>query len=147
MLNSTGKGVALLVLVVGLVSLVLGGFFIHQGFDKANLITEAMRAQEITYGGAGGAIVGIVDNRAEAQVMSDILLEHSKEYGSYTSLGRDDPNRQTILNALTMVNSLQMAVMGYGLTDVVKASGAFMILVGFAFVAIAVPALRQRRQV
>jgi hypothetical protein len=137
---------AILVVVLGVVSLALGGFFVKLGFEKADLITQQMVAQEITYGGAGGDIVGIIDTPQEAQVMADILQEHSKELGNYSQLARDDPNRQQILNALTMTNSLEMAVMGYGLTDVVKATGAFMILVGFTFIVIAVPAFRRRTQ-
>jgi len=77
--------------------------------------------------------------------MADVLQEHSAAMGNYSQLKRDDPNRQQILNALTMTNSLEMAVMGFGLTDVVKASGAFMILVGAGFLLIAVPAIRRRK--
>lgn len=144
MLNNTGKTLAVLVLVIGIVSIALGGFFIQQGFAKAALLTDEMTKANITYGGAGGDIDGIIDTPQEAQVMANILNEHSAELGNYTQLARDDPNRQTILNAMTMTNSLEMAVMGFGLTDVVKASGAFMVLVGLTFIAISVPSFRRR---
>ena len=148
MINNIGKRVAILVLVVGLIALAVGGVFITLGFQKANLITTSMAAQNVSYAGAGGDILGIIDTPQEAQVMATILEQHrSERYGSYTSLGKDDPNRQTILNAMTMENSLNMAVLGYGLTDVVKASGAFMVLVGLAFVAISVPGILQRKPV
>jgi len=143
-LNNTGKTLAVLVLVIGIVSIALGGFFIQQGFAKAALLTDEMTKANITYGGAGGDIDGIIDTPQEAQVMANILNEHSAELGNYTQLARDDPNRQTILNAMTMTNSLEMAVMGFGLTDVVKASGAFMVLVGLTFIAISVPSFRRR---
>ena len=145
MLNNAGKTLSVLVLVVGLAALALGGFFIQQGFSRAQDITDKMIEANITYGGAGGDIIGIIDTPVEARVMADILTEHSQEIGNYSEMSRDDPNRQTVLNALTMTNSLQMAVMGYGLTDVVKAVGGFMVLAGLAFGAIAVQGLRQRK--
>jgi hypothetical protein len=144
MLNNIGRKLAALILVLGLVSFALGGFFIQQGFAKAAVLTEAMSSQKISYGSAGGSIQGVIDTPQEAQVMADVLSEHLKQYGSYSDLKKDDPNRQTILNGMTMVNSLELAVMGFGLTDVVKASGAFMILVGLTFVVISVPALGRK---
>ncbi len=144
MLNNLSRKVAVLVLVFGLIAIGLGGFFVKTGFDKANYLTQQMAAQEITYSGAGGSINGVIDTPQEAQVMADILKEHSAELGNYSQLARNDPNRQQILNAMTMTNSLEMAVMGFGLTDVVKASGAFMVLVGFTFVLISVAAIRER---
>jgi uncharacterized membrane protein YphA (DoxX/SURF4 family) len=124
------KKLAILAVVVGIVSIVLGSIFIAQGFAKSNVITEAMVSENITYSGAGGTIVGIIDTPEEAQAMADILQEHRQALGSYSQLKRDDPNRQTILNAMTMENSLDLAQMGYGLVQVVEASGAFMILIG-----------------
>jgi hypothetical protein len=136
-----GRKIAAIALVMGLISFALGGFFVQQGFAKASMITEKMTEQNITYGSAGGSIAGAIDTPQEAQAMADILGEHAKQYGNYAELKKDDPNRQTILNAMTMSNSLEMAVMGFGLTDVVKASGAFMLLVGFTFIIIAIPGL------
>ena len=141
-----GKKVAVVVLVIGLLSLALGGFFIQQGFAKANMIAEKMAELQVTYSGAGGTIDGLIDTPREAQAMADILQEHSNSIGYYSQLPKDDPKRAQILQALTMIDSLQLAVMGFGLTDVVKASGAFMVLVGFTFVLISVPNLRQRKQ-
>lgn len=146
MLNDLSKKVVVFVLLIGLVSLVLGGFFVYQGFAKANYLTEAMVSQNITYGSAGGTITGIIDTPQEAQAMADILQEHSKALGNYVQLKRDDPNRQTILNGMTMINSMELAVMGYGLTDVVKASGAFMILIGATFGVLGISVLRKGKQ-
>ena len=144
MINNMSKKVAGLVLVAALVSIAIGGLFIAQAFAKADLITETMVEQKVTYGGAEGGIDGLVDTPQEAATMASILEEHRvTNLGYYTELARDDPNRQTILNAMTMENSLNLAVMGYGLTDVVKGSGAFMIIVGLTFGAIAVSSLRK----
>ncbi len=89
-----------------------------------------MVSENITYGGAGSSIVGVIDNVQEAQQMADILKEHRQAMGNYSQLKRDDPNRQTILNAMTMENSLNLAQIGGGLTQVVEAMGVFMIIIG-----------------
>lgn len=146
MLNNLSKKVAALVLVAGIIAIAIGGVFVSQGFSKANYITEQIAAQQITYGGAGSTIDGIIDTPQEAQEMASVLQEHQLALGVYSQLSRDDPNRAQILNALTMENALNLAVAGYGLTDVVKASGAFMILVGLTFGAIAVSTLRKAKQ-
>lgn len=130
MVITRSKKLAIWVVVVGIVSMALGASFIVQGFAKSNLITKAMIAENITYGGAGGTIVGIIDTPQEAQAMANILEEHHLAMGNYSQLKKDDPARQTILNAMTMENSLNLAQIGFGLTQVVEATGAFMILVG-----------------
>lgn len=131
------RKLAFLILVLSLISFVVGGVFIAQGFDKSRLITEAMRLEKATYAGedakgAKGAIVGVIDTPQEAAAMAEVLKKHRLELGTYTELKRDDPKRATILSAMTMENSLNLAQIGFGLTDVVKATGAFMIIVGLA---------------
>jgi len=128
------RKLAFLILVLSLISFVFGGVFITQGFDKSRLITEAMRLEKATYAGedVNGAIVGVIDTPQEAAAMAEVLKKHRLEQGIYTELQRDDPKRATILSAMTMENSLHLAHVGFGLADVVKATGAFMIIVGLA---------------
>ena len=130
------KKLAAVLLVAGIISLVMSGIFIAQGISKANLIVDSMRMEKVAYGGADGAIVGIIDTPQEAGVMANILREHRMEsYGYYSELERDDPGRETILNAMTMENSLNLAQMGYGLTQVVQATGLFIGMMGLVLVA------------
>ncbi len=126
------KTLAAMMLILGVISIGMGGFFIFQGFSKAAMITNAMREEKITYAAADGSINGVIDTAAEAESMAAVLKEHRMATGIYTELKRDDPGRQTILNAMVMENSLNLAQMGFGLTQVVEATGAFMILVGIA---------------
>ena len=147
MVISHSKKLAVIVLLAGVVSVVLGGIFIFQGIDKSNLITEAMCLEKVEYGGADGTIVGIVDTPAEAQVMAGILREHRMEdYGYYTDLARDDPNRETILKAITMENALNLAQLGYGLAEVVKFNGIFMVIIGLTLGVSSASVILSRKQ-
>ena len=128
--SKTVKIVATLLILVGILSLVMGSLFISESFAKSNMITDAMYEEGITYGGGNGEIEGVIDNAYEAQVMASVLKEHRLDIGIYSELARDDPGRETILKAMTMENSLNLAQMGYGLTDVVKYTGLFMIVIG-----------------
>jgi hypothetical protein len=114
----------------------LSGVFIFQGISKSNMIVEAMRLEKVSYGSADGSIDGLIDTPTEAATMAGILKEHRMDnYGYYSELARDDPNRQTILNAMTMENSLNLAQMGYGLAQVVQANGLYMGMMGLTLVA------------
>jgi hypothetical protein len=127
----TTRYLAVVVLLLGVIGLGIGAAFIVQGIDKNNVITEAMRIEQATYGG-NEEIAGVIDTSEEAQLMAETLREHRLDVGLYTQLERDDPRRDTILKAMTMENSLNLAQLGYGVTTVVIVSGVFMIIMGVA---------------
>ena len=136
MVTANRKGLSIVLIAAGVIALVFGIVFIAQGFMKSGLITEAMQIEKATYGSADGDIDGVIDTSGEAQVMAGVLRDHRMEnYGVYTELERDDPNRETILKAMTMENSLNLAVLSYGVTDIAKASGGFMLVIGLALTA------------
>ncbi len=127
----TTRYLAVVVLLLGVIGLGIGAAFIVQGIDKNNVITEAMRIEQATYGG-NEEIAGVIDTPEEAQLMAETLREHRLDMGLYTQLERDDPRRDTILKAMTMENSLNLAQLGYGVTTVVIASGVSMVIMGIA---------------
>lgn len=134
MVLTANKKLSALVLLVGILSVVIGGIFISQGIAKSDLITASMIEEKIKYNAADGSIDGIIDSPQEAQAMAGILKEHRMtNYGNYSELKRDDPKRDQILKAMTMENSLNMAQLGYGLTDVVKLSGVWIVVIGLTF--------------
>ena len=120
-----------IVLLLGMVALVMGTVFIAQGIAKNSMITEAMQLEQATYGG-NEEIEGIIDTPEEAELMASVLREHRLDVGIYTALERNDPQRDTILKAMTIENSLNLAQLGYGVTTVVIISGVFMVIMGIA---------------
>ena len=119
------------VLLLGVIALVIGVVFIGQGIAKNTMITEAMKVEQITYGGAE-EIEGVIDTAVEAELMAGVLKEHRLEIGIYSELDRKDPQRDTILKAMTIENSLNLAQLGYGVVTVVIVSGIFMVIIGIA---------------
>ena len=138
------KKVASILLIAGVISLVMGGIFLYQGFAKHGLIMEVMALEKIEYSGADGLIVGIIDTPEECHAMAEVLKEHRQERGVYTDLARDDPARATILNAMTMENALNLAQVGHGLAEVVQVNGAFMLMMGMTLVVTGTYGIRAR---
>ena len=146
MVTANKRGLSIVLIAAGVIALVFGVVFIAQGFMKSGLITEAMQIEKATYGSADGEIDGVIDTSNEAQVMAGVLRDHRMtNFGVYTELERDDPNRETILNAMTMENALNLAVLSYGVTDIAKASGGFMLVIGIALTATGVLVARARK--
>ena len=140
--------VALGVIIVGVVSLVLGTVFIVQATATSAEIRAGLQDENVTLGLPAeeeeGYIAGnVVDTTAELKAAQDILLEHMRNsYGTYGDTGRDSPERTQYLDGLTLMNSMYVATMGYGVTTLITGIGAFMIIAGIALGATGVLLLR-----
>lgn len=146
------RGVAIAVLILGLVAVVFGAIFIGLGMAKNNQLVGAMRQEQVTLSLEEGAPPALVDNMAKAQAAGDLIREHRRGIAStYQDLlgsGKfdpTDPKQLTYAQALNMENYLYLAVVGFGLTQAVTASGVFMVITGIAFTGIGVVLYRLRR--
>jgi hypothetical protein len=146
----------MVVMIVALVAIVLGTFFIVQGVTKADWMSEAMRQEQITLGLDETAIANgeLVDTAGEAQAAGDTIREHRRTiaptYDELLGGGRynaSNPDHLTYAQALNMENYLYLGVLGFGVTDIALASGAFMVAVGIALGAIAIALLRRKKTV
>lgn len=135
------KYLPLLVIFLGLASIILGGVLVKLAADKADWMAQAAAMEKVTLGLSQEQIKAgeVVDSAAEMQAAADILREHRATIApSYTELlagGKYDPSNPkhlTYSQALNMENYLFMGVLGYGVTQVITATGAFMILVGLS---------------
>lgn len=127
------KYLGILVMITALVSIVLGGVFLQQGFVKESYLVGAMEQEQITVEG----VEGVVDTAGEAQLAGDTVREHrhgiSPTYGDLLGEGRFDPTNMAQLSyaqALNLENYLYLAVASFGVFTVVKAIGAFMLVTG-----------------
>jgi len=138
------RNLAKLVIILGIVGLVIGIVFIAQGMLKENWMVEAMQLEKVTFGLEESAMARgeVINSAGEAQLAGDLIREHRRNiaptYQDLLAGGRFDPANLSHLNyaqALNMENYLYLAVLGFGVTTMVIASGAFMIITGIALCA------------
>ena len=135
------RGLAILVIFLGMVAVVLGGVFIAQGIAKNHLLVTAMQQEKITLGIPSEKLAegAVIDSAEEAEIAGDTIREHrhgiAPTYGDLLGEDRYDPTNPTQLTyaqALNLENYLYLAVLGFGVTQVVIGSGAFMVITGLA---------------
>ena len=134
----------LLVLGLGIVGLIIGVAFIGLAMQKNNLVTSELRAQEVTLGLSQDQINNgqVVDNAETAQAAANILAQHlariAPTYGDLMAQnpnGRYDPTNPTDLTytqGLTMENSMNLAVLSFGVIQIAEVTGGALVAIGFA---------------
>ncbi len=133
------RSLVLVVLFAGVVAIVMGAAFIGLGVSRDNQLKEAMRVEHVTLGIESELKGEVIDSLPEAQKAGDAIREHRRGIAmSYSDLlgeGRYDPTNPehlTYAQALNLENYLYLAVVAFGLTQSVTASGAFMVIMGVA---------------
>jgi len=134
------RSLAIGVLCLGVVAVVIGGVFIGQGVSKNSQLVEAMQEEQVTLGIEGADLEGeVIDSLGEAQKAGDTIREHRRGIApTYSDLLGDgrydptDPQQLSYAQALNLENYLYLAVVAFGLTQSVTASGGFMLVTGIA---------------
>ena len=99
-----------------------------------------MRIEHITLDIEGAELEGkVIDSLGEAQKAGDTIREHRRgiaaTYEDLLGENRFDPTNPrhlTYAQALNLENYLYLAVVAFGLTQSVTASGVFMVITGIA---------------
>jgi len=135
-MNTKVRNLGLVVILLGVVALAMGIVFVQQGFDREAWLVQAMRQEQIEMPDESGAIV---DNAVLARAAGDLVREHRRgmapTYGDLLGgehFNPTDPKQLTYVQALNIENYLYLAVTAFGVFTVVKATGAFMIVMGLA---------------
>ena len=135
-MNTKVRNLGLVVILLGVVALAMGIVFVQQGFDKEVWLVQAMKQEQIEMPDESGAIV---DSAELAEAAGDLVREHRRgiapTYGELLGGERfnpTDPTQLTYVQALNIENYLYLAVTAFGVFTVVKATGAFMIVMGLA---------------
>lgn len=135
------KGLSLIVIVLGIVSIVVGGIFLGQAFAKNNYLKTAMQQEQITLGIDTDNLAegDVIDTATEAEIAGDTVREHrhsiAPTYGDLLGGAQYDPTNVTQLTyaqALNLENYLYLAVLGFGVTQIAMGVGAFMVITGIA---------------
>jgi hypothetical protein len=138
------RKLAIVVLLLGVVSIVIGAVFVSQGISKQMWITDTMRQEKVTLGLTEAQIAqgDVIDNAKEAQAAADKVRADRRNIASnYEALladsgGRYDPTNPKDLSytqALNLENYLYMAVLSFGVIQEIMGTGAALIIIGVAF--------------
>ncbi len=121
--------IGLAVLAIGVITIVLGGFFVQQGLAARDEIKASLAEEQVTT--TIDEVTVPVTDQATAMNQANVIKSHTLErYGPWQSMERDDPNRATMLDGLTLRNSLYLARMGLDISDLVIGLGAIFLTVG-----------------
>ena len=133
-------------LALGLLFVGFGAFFIFTGLDAKDMIRTALADENVTTAADAvefGVPAGVLVNDAKtAEAEAEVIKMHSIDnYGRYTDMDRNDPNRAEYIKGLALRNALNMAVMGFGVADLAIGTGVVIVLMGAGTLALVAPAL------
>jgi hypothetical protein len=138
------KYLALFILALGIISLAIGGTFIGLSIQKNNYLVNALRTQKVTLGLTKDQVAAgkVVDNAQAALMAAETLNEHlssiAPTYGDLMAsnqTGRfdpSDPRELTYGQGLNLENSLNLAVLSFGVIQQTMATGAALAALGLA---------------
>ena len=130
----------ILAIVFGLGMVVLGVTFVSLGYDARQDIRDAL-VKERVITAQDASIPGVlVEDVETARAQQDAIEDHTfGRFGPYSGMERDDPNRDVYIKGLTLRNALNLAVVGFGVTDLAIGLGIVTVLLGLVLIALAVP--------
>ena len=139
-MQMVSKFAVVVAILLGLGMVALGSVFIIMGLDARSDIRQALIKENVITS-QDAAVPGIPVQDAEtARMQQDVIEQHTfGRWGPYSSLNRDDPNRQTYLNGLTIRNSLNLSILGFGVADLAIGTGGIAIVLGLIIAGLAIP--------
>ena len=131
-------------LALGFVFVVGGIYMISEGNAAKDEVRSALVAENIITSDDASIQGVLVNSEATARSEAAVIDMHVLEITGgkrYADLDRDDPLRDTALRAVNLRTSLNLAVMGFNVSDLVIGMGVFMVVIGGAFVLFMAPAV------
>jgi hypothetical protein len=151
--NTRKKLLAILVIIIGVVSMAVGIAFMVVGGTTQAWIKDQMRIEAITLGVPDPDIAKgeIIDTAGEAKRAGDIVRSHRHEiaptYGDLLGGERydpTDPQQLTYAQALNLENYLYLATNSFGLTNLALGAGAALIVIGIGLIVLSIAAIPAR---
>jgi hypothetical protein len=129
-------------LLLGLLLLVAGGYLVFSGIEARDEVRNNLRDEQVMTTADSAVPNSLVEDEATAQAQADVIKKHTLgTWGPYGALPRDDPRRAQFIDGVALRTALNMAVMGFRLTELVIGTGAIVMLAGLATIAFATPGL------
>jgi len=128
--------------VLGVLLLVAGMVLLVQGMAARNEIRDELRAEQVTTSKDAATPGVLVEDAETAKAQADAIKEHTLgTWGPYSELPRDDPRRAQFIDGVALRTALNMAVMGFRITELVMGTGTIVLLAGLATLPLATPGL------
>lgn len=131
-------------LALGVVFVAAGIYMISEGQSAKNEVRDAIVAENIITPEDASIPSVLVDSSATAKAQAAVIEKHYLESTggkTYAELDRDDPARETAFTAANLRTSLNLAVMGFEISDLVIGMGIFIVVIGASFVVFIAPAI------
>jgi hypothetical protein len=124
-------------IVFGL-ALAMGGLYMMREARIAHdEVRDALAAERIVTAEDAEIALATVDTAAEAKAQADVIQMHAlriTEGKTYAELDRDDPRRQTYLQAITLRTALMESFLAFRVSDLVLGVGLIVTLLGLSHV-------------
>ena len=138
--QTISKFAVVVAVLMGLGMIAMGSVFVYMGLEAKSDISAALRKEQVITSQDATIPGALVEDAATAQAQQDIIESHTfGRWGPYSQMERDDPNRDTYLSGLTLRTALNLAVVGFGVTDLAIGTGAISIMLGLIIAGLAVP--------
>ena len=139
-LQTVSRVAVVVAVLLGMGMMALGGLFIAMGIDARSDVRSALIREQIVTS-SDAPIPGVAVRDAEtARAQQDAIESHTfGRWGPYSQLEQDDPNRETYITGLTLRNSLNLAVVSFGVADMAIGLGVVTIILGLIIAGLAVP--------
>ena len=129
-------------LAIGLLLLGAGIYMVVQGIDTRDQIRDELRAEQVKTSNDTERPGVLIEDAETARMEADIIKEHTLgTWGPYSQLAREDPRRAQFIDGVALRSALNMAVMGFGITDLLVGVGLIIILAAVATLVLATPGI------
>lgn len=122
--------------LIGLLVILAGALLVVAGAATWTVVRSQLVAENIVIPEDAIAFAGNrVDGPLDAFVQADIINTHALEASdglTYAELDREDPRRNTVMNASFLRTSLFSSVIAFGVAAFAGGIGLLMILIGWA---------------
>lgn len=121
----------------GLVLIGSGLYMVRESRIAHNDVRDSLAAERIITAEDAEIPLALVDSPAKAKAQADIIQQHTlaiTEGKTYAELERNDPRRQTYLQAVTLRTALMESYLAFKVADLVMGVGAIVALLGASHV-------------
>jgi uncharacterized membrane protein len=122
-------------ILLGVVFVGAGLYTVYRGFDAKDQVRTELVAQNIVTPDDASIPNTQVTDVATAQSMADIINVHAlaaTDGLTYAEMDRENPARQTALNAANLRTSLYTSIMAFQVGDLVIGLGLMIVVMGLA---------------